>query len=261
MKKLRALKDGMLGKSGGLISCTHFFIPEDNEVKFKENCETQPADWFYRTETITYQYNQYGHRCVDIDNLGEDYILFAGCSHTEGIGLKLENTYPHLVSQYYNKPYYNLAVGGSGPYLTMFNLLGFLSKVKHKPSLVIIQWPNFYRYFDISDLIHCYQMIFYTPSYRDDYYDFMLKNNLPMRHNKVYRQIALQHLKNYGITNIIESYDSDFESEDDTLIVRFPGTIIDHARDLCHGGILTNQSWANDLINAINKNFAHVFKL
>lgn len=260
MKKIRGLKDGMVGKIGIFVNDTQSFIPEETEEKFKLICQTQPNDWLYKTEQVTYTYNQYGHRSIEIDDLKQNYFLFAGCSHTEGIGLKLENTYSYLVSKHYNKTFYNLGIGGSGPYLTMFNILGFLSKVKHKPSIVIIQWPNFNRYFDISIIHHnYYQMSFYQPQMNDEYYQYLLKNDVPLKHNYFYRQILLQNLRNMGIANIIESPLHDvFEQEDETIKAKFGGPIIDKARDLCHGGNLTNELWANEVINAINKNFAHV---
>jgi hypothetical protein len=36
---------------------------------------------------------------------------------------------------------------------------------------------------------------------------------------------------------------------------------IDFARDLCHGGIKTNEVYAKRVIEAIDKNFAHVLSI
>jgi DNA polymerase III alpha subunit len=47
---------------------------------------------------------------IDLNN----YILFIGCSHTEGIGLELQTTYPYLVSEELKCDYYNLGLGGTG---------------------------------------------------------------------------------------------------------------------------------------------------
>lgn len=264
MRKIRYLKDGMFGKTGAGKKPS-FFISEENEVKFKLNCQTQQQDWIYRTETITYQYNQHGHRCVDIENLDKRYILFAGCSHTEGIGLKLENTYSYLVAQHYNTSYYNLAIGGAGPYTVMYNILGFLSKVKFKPLLVILQWPDFERYYELVNTDNNQYMFNYlTATHPNDLYKSMLMHNVPYKQNVLYRQIVLQNLRNYGIDLIIENCIPNVEKdEDDTVKCKFGDNTnhIDQARDLCHAGNLTNEVWANEIINTINKNFAHVLKL
>lgn len=260
MNPIKYFKDGMYGKAMHFDKTVNFLQHEDSEETLERNRKSQPADWIYRTETITYQYNSNGHRCIDIDELPEDYILFTGCSHTEGIGLQLEKTYPYLVAQHFNKAYYNLALGGSGPDLAMINMLGFLSKAKYKPKLVIIQWPNFNRFFKVIDANLAYILSFYTPSQQDKFYTFLLKENFPYLQNILNRKIILQNLANYGIHNIIESNDvyNINKHEDSTVKAVFGTQFVDKARDLCHGGIESNKLWANSLIDTINKNFAHV---
>ena len=53
-----------------------------------------------------------GERAQEI--ILNNYILFTGCSHTKGVGLALEDTYPYLLAQKLNCDYYNLALGGTG---------------------------------------------------------------------------------------------------------------------------------------------------
>lgn len=245
------LKDGMLGFKH---SQTTNFLPEESEISYQENLITQPVDWIYRTRTITYTFNTYGHRCVELEDLGDDYILFTGCSHTAGIGLNLEDTYPYIVSKHYDKPYYNLALGGTGPDIVMINLLAFLSKVKHKPKLVIIQWPDFNRFFhfDKDYGIRCY-----NPHQSNMIYKVLINNDIPYRHNIFHRLFVLQILKNQGITNIMENTT---KTDSDTVKFEFPEWI-DKARDLSHGGILTNQLRAEKVISVVDKNFAQVLKM
>ena len=260
MNPIKYFKDGMLGKAAYFDKTVNFLTYEDSEENLKRNSESQPTDWIYRTQSITYQYNSNGHRCINIDELPEDYILFTGCSHTEGIGLQLEKTYSYLVAQHFKKAYYNLSIGGCGPDLTMINILGFLSKAKHKPKLVVIQWPNFNRFYKVIDTHVAYLLSFYTPSKQDEFYSFLLKENYPYLQNIFYRQVILQNLRNYGINNIIESNDvyNINKHEDDTVKAVFGAQFVDKARDLCHGGIESNKLWANSLIDVINKNFAHI---
>lgn len=260
MNPVAFFKDGILGKGTYYNTTCSFLIYEDSEESFNRNLQSQSSDWIYRTESITYQYNSHGHRSIEIDALTGDYILFTGCSHTEGVGLKLEKTYSYLVAQHFNKPFYNLAIGGAGPDLTMINILGFLSRVKVKPKMVVIQWPNFHRFFKMVDSGISYFPQFYTPSKKDEFYSILLKENYPYLQNIFYRQVIIQNLRNYGINNIIESNDvyNINKQDDNTLKVVFGAQFVDKARDLCHGGNESNKLWANALISAIDKNFAHV---
>ena len=122
------------------------FHGSDNEALFENNLKIQPTDWYYRTHEITYERNSNGHRCKEITDIDLDnYILFTGCSHTEGTGLELEKTYPYLLSQKIKCDYYNLAVGGSGIDVLNYNIVTWFSKVKKLPKLLVIQWPNLLR--------------------------------------------------------------------------------------------------------------------
>lgn len=253
MNKIPILKDGMIGKDG--FKQEKNFLPEESEERFIKELQSQPLDWIYRTETITYKYNSNGHRCVEIDELEQDYILFTGCSHTEGVGLKLERTYPYLVAKHYNKSYYNLALGGTGPDVVMINLLGFFNKVKHKPSIVVIQWPDFYRFFNMTTE---YLLRLYLPSAPDHImYKWMINNDIPYRQNVFNRIYILQNLRNLGLTRILENTT---EKDEDTIKFQFPETV-DKARDISHAGNKTNELWAKSLIKDIDKNFAHVLKM
>ena len=245
----------MIGKGEGFNdSCTNF-LPEESEERFLKALETQPDNWIYRTETITYKYNNHGHRCMDINDLSEGYILFAGCSHTEGIGLKLERTYPYLVSKHYQRSYYNLALGGTGPDVVMFNIIGFLSKVKIKPSMVIIQWPDFSRFFHINK--DWFLNLYMASNPSNMILKYMIINDIPYRQNVFYRYNTLQHLNNHGIKNIVEET---VEKDGETVKVKFP-YFVDKARDLSHGGNFTNMTRAKNIIEVLDKNFPHVLKM
>ena len=62
----------------------------DSEERYLESIKTQPNDWYYKDRSFTYSYNEYGHRSKNISDIDLDnYILFTGCSHTEGVGLEL----------------------------------------------------------------------------------------------------------------------------------------------------------------------------
>ena len=123
-----------------------FFSGSDTEELYQKNLMLQSKDWYYRTNEISYVRNTNGHRCKDIEDIDLDnYILFAGCSHTEGIGLKLEDTYPYLLSKKLNTDYYNLAIGGAGVDTLSYNITTWFAKIKKPPKLLVIQWPHHIR--------------------------------------------------------------------------------------------------------------------
>jgi hypothetical protein len=61
---------------------------------------------------ITYKFNSYGFRSDEF-NSGELGVMFIGCSHTVGIGLPLESTWPYIVSTSLKLKNYNLGIGGA----------------------------------------------------------------------------------------------------------------------------------------------------
>jgi len=123
------------------------FSGSDTEELFKKSLLTKPDDWYYRTHPISYIRNSTGHRSKELGDLDLDnYILFTGCSLTEGIGLELEKTYPHIVSNKFNADYYSLALGGTGPDVVMYNLVQWYNIVKTPPKALVIQWPCNARY-------------------------------------------------------------------------------------------------------------------
>ena len=134
------------------INTSMKFSGSDNEERFEKNLKTQPHDWYYRNAEITYDYNEYGHRCKNVSEIDLDnYILFSGCSHTEGIGLELEKTFPYLISNSLGIDYYNLALGGSGIDTMTYNLIAWINTVKKPPKAVIIFWTYETRFLSMHD--------------------------------------------------------------------------------------------------------------
>lgn len=126
-------------------ACNHTYnwLDGDTEELYKKNLTLQPANWFYRNNPITYKYNSNGFRCVEIDALNFDnYILFLGDSHSEGIGLHLEHTYPYQVSKKLYKSYYNLSIGGTGLDIMLYNLMSWLHTFPHPKYIVLFYTEN-----------------------------------------------------------------------------------------------------------------------
>lgn len=95
---------------------------------------------------IIFRYNSLGHRCKDVDKIDlNNYILFAGCSHTEGEGLQMPETYPYLVAQDLKCDYYNLGLPASGFDILFYNVMTWLHTYP-KPKLLVLQYPDQSRF-------------------------------------------------------------------------------------------------------------------
>lgn len=122
-------------------------IGADSKNHFEENLNTQPLDWEYRTKSVLYNRNSLGHRCTELETLKDDFVLFIGCSLTEGVGVALEDTFTYKLAQDLGLDYYNLGLAGSGADLLCENLSKWFLNIKKVPKLVVIQWPAPNRYY------------------------------------------------------------------------------------------------------------------
>lgn len=127
------------------------FSGSDNKKRFEENLKTKPDDWYYRTNPVEYKRNSLGHRCKELADIDlNNYILTVGCSHTEGSGLPIENTYSHVLSEKMKCDYYNLGLSGTGIDIMMHNLTVWFATVKKQPKFVVMQFPDIARYSTIE---------------------------------------------------------------------------------------------------------------
>mgnify|MGYP006277005603 CR=1 FL=1 len=224
------------------------YLPGDTEEKFIANLATQPEDWYYRTHSIKYSYNGQGHRCKDIGNIDlNNYILFTGCSHTEGIGLEIEKTYPYIVAEQLKCDYYNLALSATGIDVVEHNLLTWFLKFKKKPKAVFVQWPDHSRFCGLyPKKIHlhpCGTWNMDIPGFETTK-TFILNGELSGFFN------ARKHLSHRLIHQYIDvpiiglSFSNNSLYDNQSLIFRK----LDLARDLAHCGIKSNEAIASRLI-------------
>jgi len=87
-------------------------------------------------------------RCKPLEDIdANNYVLFAGTSHTEGVGVDVEQSYPYLVAEHFNYDYFNLSIGGTGTDVIEHNLLNWSYLFRdHQPQYVFIEWPPEQRY-------------------------------------------------------------------------------------------------------------------
>jgi hypothetical protein len=219
----------------------------DNEEKFIEHCKSLPEDWYYRNVKIEYKYNDNGHRSKQINELDFDnYILFTGCSHTEGVGIELDKTYPYLLSNLLNTDYYNMAVQGTGIDVVEYNLLTWFAKFNKKPKFVIVQWPDHSRF--LSQYPGYENFIPNgTWSKGKEIEKFFAAAEMSGFYN-ARKNISYRLIHNVLDVPIIGVYISTLRAYDGKSIsVRR----IDKARDMQHSGIKTNEDTASRIFHHV----------
>lgn len=223
----------------------------DSEERYLESIKTQPNDWYYKDRSFTYSYNEYGHRSKNISDIDLDnYILFTGCSHTEGVGLELEKTYPYLVSQGLGCDYYNLGLGGTGIDVIEHNLVQWFLSVKKKPKHLFIQWPDHSRFTSknnnpaYSDLL---EQGTWAPvgSATSKFIINAETTGFNFARRDIYKRLVME-VSQCPITTIGATSNIPYDTDSIYLFKK------DLARDLSHYGNNSHQHLADDILNSIN---------
>lgn len=226
----------------------------DVQEKFRTHCETLPDTWYYRNASITYNINENGHRSKKLSELNLDnYLLFLGCSITEGVGLEQSKTYAAVLSKKLGCDYYNMGLGATGIDVITHNLMIWFATIPKKPKAVVIQWPDFTRNLTGSSVENLETRGMWQNN--EDYnrfvdlgisLEFFSAKKLLTR-NLIKRIITVPTVE-FGLNNIIPLHD-------DVLSIKR----IDLARDLGHPGIKSNENFAevlyDHLINTECLNF------
>lgn len=221
------------------------FSGSDKKEQFEINLQLQPSDWYYRKADITYERNTFGHRCKNLTEINLDnYILFTGCSHTEGIGVELEKTHAYQVAEQMGCDYYNLAVGGTGVDVIVHNLSVWFATVHNKPKALVVQWPPVYRFVGATK----FKRISPLGAWNDDedtskflYHGGNLKffETRKAMANALINQISkTTRVIHIGMVNEVSDFGEEY----------LRCNKLDYARDLCHFGPKTHTKLANDIL-------------
>ena len=217
---------------------------KDDEISFIENLKINPDLEYYTKEKLTYNFNRYGHRCKNIDEINlNNYILFFGCSHTEGSGNYLEDTFPYIVSETLGVDYYNLGLRSSGIDVQLHNLFVWVTN-KTLPKCIIWQWPPEPRLPVIDENKKIKQLGSWCT---DEQEISLLYNSQKLKYCSAKRYMASSMLKNLNIP-VIEI--------DVTVNLRaFFYKKIDSARDLLHYGPKSNLAISDVIVNHITNKY------
>lgn len=233
------------GFIGGIGNQTIHFTGSDTEERFNKNLNTQPNDWYYRDKIIEYNYNSLGHRCKNIEDVDlSNYILFSGCSHTEGTGLELQHTYPYRLAEMMGCDYYNLGLGGTGVDIMTHNITMWSNRITHPPRAVVILWPDSTRFMTFEDKksIVTHMISLKNPKSinliiaGDDIGFFESRKQLS--------KILISNL--YNSRPVIHACSCTTPEDNLPMLTR-----LDFARDETHYGILSHDEFARELLSIL----------
>ena len=191
--------------------------------------------------------NLLGHRSKDLDKLNlNNYILFAGCSITWGVGLDVEETYPYLTAKSLNLDYYNLAIPGGNIELAIVNIFSFLKNIKEKPKFIVLQYPGPHRFLLSDDLINFKNVGPWVeiPEERNVLVDLYQTKYL---YTKYYLWVQLAKCINVPVIHINHENNPFAKRFIDTLVIKH----LDFARDNSHSGVKTHLNFTNILVEHI----------
>lgn len=235
------------------------FIGGDTKEMFSDNLQHSKPDWYYKDQTITYTHNKNGHRCKNIEDLDlSNYILFAGCSHTYGVGLKLEHTYPYIIAKELNCDYYNLSIGGAGIDVLEYNVLSWFGLIKEKPKLVFIQMPDHSRFAGYNPYVASDDIYFIEKGSWSDDRD---EQEMVVNCETVGLYNARKALTYKLIDSIIDVplIKANIWAHDNICTTSLKMRTLDKARDLSHMGILSNKKFATDVLSYLKTEYPNKY--
>ena len=215
----------------------------DTEARFNHNMKhnrDQMLELGWDKQEITYKMNEHGFRSEPFIN--QNGIMFLGCSHTLGVGLPLEQTFPYIVSQQLKTHYYNLGWSG-GSHDTCFRHCTIWTP-KLMPSLVVMLKPDIQR-IEIIEHNTVYKIgSWYTDILRTNPLLLeWLDNPINSELNADKNEMAIRYyLNNLNIKLIML---------DSKILVVRSASDAKQARDLLHYGPITQQLIADTILAQI----------
>ena len=231
----------------GSDSVEQFDIHMNDPIKRK-----QLAELGYDENSIEYTFNEYGFRTDPFPD-HNNTIMFLGCSHTQGMGLRYEDVYATKVAKELGLHCINLGVGGRSDD-TSFRLASYWVQ-KLQPKILVHQ-STYRSRFEIP----FHQNFIVLASYNSR---FLNDREYTTRRDKVYigethkhsvmhpNHFDILHDKNmYAIKGICNTFGvKHFFFDYNQMETEFEPS--DHARDLGHQGVKSHQQLAEHVIQLI----------
>ena len=137
-----------------LLHCHNYdniWVGSDTEERFQENLKSQPEDWQWRNQPITYKLNSQNYRAPEWDSIDwENSVVMFGCSQVFGVGVDEDQTLGYYLSELLNKPVINLGIPGGSSMALWINTEKLLN-YRINPLAVIYNWPSANRTVELID--------------------------------------------------------------------------------------------------------------
>lgn len=249
------------------------WIPSDTLERFRKHKKDpvtlkclEHFGWCNKKGTptdIRYDLNPDGFRVTDgYDRKG---IVFYGCSHTFGMGIPNETTFPQIVSDHFNCANFNFGVPGAGLDISALHALFLLPHIVSKPKAIVCLNPpprrwNFFMGVDIlSKGINSLPKDPTVAQTGEMSYQCVTNdmNNL-MQTTKniiVLQRVAEELDVPFFLVDWAHGFRKEYRAWEhykwqlDRGIDSFEG--ISMARDLSHPGVDTHKVWAEDIIELL----------
>jgi len=104
-------------------------------------------------ERSMYKLNKYCFRADDFKSTkysNKKKIMFAGCSHTFGIGVDQHETYADIICKEYDAINWNIGAGGIGNETIVLNITQMIDN-GYIPDILYVQWTYLHRQLMITD--------------------------------------------------------------------------------------------------------------
>ena len=226
---------------------------------------------------ITYKFNSDGFRSEEFKKINGKSILTGGCSHTFGLGLSEDMSWPHLLNNnFFNYSLYNIGILGFTTPIIINNVFYFFKKYGI-PEYMFLNLPSINRktYYDKDRKAICLTHDPYFFDDQDALIKFFNKNNNHLYDTFINTCILIKNLENISdILNIKFKWFSWDEytqelyqqinfkhlihksnfyetTQDDKIKYRLFGKYETLAEDRWHPGTLQQFSWAKTFINSL----------
>jgi hypothetical protein len=118
----------------------------DTEELYQKHLLSQPNDWYYRNNTVTYTVNSQGYRCPEFNQVDwANSIVLIGCSNVYGVGIDDVHTLDKELSKLTNCTVINLGAGGTSIQYSLYNAV-ILRELYPTPKAVVQIWTGIHRY-------------------------------------------------------------------------------------------------------------------
>ncbi len=225
---------------------------DDSEVNHNRRIADGKNTFGYSAESLSYSFNKYGYRDKEFDlATTATKILVCGCSHTVGIGIRVEDRWSSrlhcMVSEYGEVEIYNTAMSGASTDYVCRTIVQSINVVR--PEIVLVLWPSGPRR----------ELVFDRAPFNaaagvwnaNEYYIDVSRANLAYQFRK--NQKFVQTVCALAGTPLVE-YAVDDATREFAHVMMRPDYV--PARDLSHGGPLIHQALAEHFFNLLERNNA-----